>query len=84
MVVMGKMTFKHEMLSEPTFAFVDIETTGGNAQRDRITEIGIRFWRNGAVVGEWQTLLNPGSPDLRVHRTTDGYLQCHGGECPSF
>ena len=35
---MGKMTFKHEMLSEPTFAFVDIETTGGNAQRDRITE----------------------------------------------
>ena len=42
---MGKMTFKHEMLSEPTFAFVDIETTGGNAQRDRITEIGIRFWR---------------------------------------
>lgn len=59
MVVMGKMTFKHEMLSEPTFAFVDIETTGGNAQRDRITEIGIRFWRNGAVVGEWQTLLNP-------------------------
>ena len=59
MVVMGKMIFKHEMLSEPTFAFVDIETTGGNAQRDRITEIGIRFWRNGAVVGEWQTLLNP-------------------------
>lgn len=59
MVVMGKMTFKHEMLSEPTFAFVDIETTGGNAQRDRITEIGIRFWRNRAVVGEWQTLLNP-------------------------
>ena len=59
LVVMGKMTFKHEMLSEPTFAFVDIETTGGNAQRDRITEIGIRFWRNGAVVGEWQTLLNP-------------------------
>lgn len=59
MVVMGKMIFKHEMLSEPTFAFVDIETTGGNAQRDRITEIGIRFWRNGVVVGEWQTLLNP-------------------------
>jgi len=38
---------------------IDFKTTGGNAQRDRITEIGIRFWRNGVVVGEWQTLLNP-------------------------
>ncbi len=62
---MGKMTFKHEMLSEPTFAFVDIETTGGNAQRDRITEIGIRFWRNGAVVGGMANApgtRKPGSP----------------------
>lgn len=45
--------------SSTTFAFLDIETTGGSAATDRITEIGIRFWRDGAVVGEWQTLLNP-------------------------
>ncbi|WP_375171005.1 exonuclease domain-containing protein [Marinobacter sp.] len=42
-----------------TFAFIDIETTGGNSARDRITEIGIRIWRAGRVVDEWQTLLNP-------------------------
>lgn len=46
-------------MTSTTFAFLDIETTGGNAVSDRITEIGIRFWRDGNVLGEWQTLLNP-------------------------
>lgn len=46
-------------LDTATFAFLDIETTGGNHSHDRITEIGIRFWRAGEVVGEWQTLINP-------------------------
>ena len=46
-------------LGSDTMAFIDLETTGGNAVHDRITEIGIRFWRDGEKVGEWQTLLNP-------------------------
>ena len=54
------MACKNNHLEHTTFAFLDIETTGGNSSRDRITEIGIRFWRAGEVVGEWQTLLNPG------------------------
>ncbi|MBO6850718.1 MAG: GIY-YIG nuclease family protein [Marinobacter sp.] len=53
------MTSKSIDLETSTFAFLDIETTGGSSARDRITEIGIRFWRAGEVVGEWQTLLNP-------------------------
>ena len=53
------MTSKNNHLEHTTFAFLDIETTGGNSSRDRITEVGIRFWRAGEVVGEWQTLLNP-------------------------
>ena len=53
------MTKPKAILENETFAFLDIETTGGNPQRDRITEIGIRFWRAGEVLGEWQTLLNP-------------------------
>lgn len=48
-----------KFLNSTTFAFLDLETTGGSAAHDRITEIGIRFWRNGEVVDEWQTLLNP-------------------------
>lgn len=46
-------------LDSCTLAFLDLETTGGNAAHDRITEVGIRFWRNGEVVDEWQTLINP-------------------------
>ena len=53
------MTSESTVLESATFAFLDIETTGGNSARDRITEIGIRFWRAGELVGEWQTLLNP-------------------------
>ncbi|SFL81830.1 exonuclease domain-containing protein [Marinobacter zhejiangensis] len=53
------MTDQSGLLTSTTFAFLDIETTGGNATSDRITEIGIRFWRDGEEVGEWQTLLNP-------------------------
>lgn len=55
------MTAENTYLKHTTFAFLDIETTGGNSSHDRITEIGIRFWRSGEVVGEWQTLLNPGT-----------------------
>lgn len=42
-----------------TFAFIDLETTGGHAGVDRITEIGLRLWRDGEVIEEWQTLVNP-------------------------
>ncbi|MGA2398914.1 MAG: exonuclease domain-containing protein [Steroidobacteraceae bacterium] len=40
--------------------FVDLETTGGNAAHHRIIEIGIVRLREGAVVEEWSTLVNPG------------------------
>ena len=40
-------------------AFVDIETTGGNATRDRITELAILTMKDGKLVSEWQTLINP-------------------------
>lgn len=49
----------HEFLDSDTFAFLDLETTGGSSGHDRITEIGIRFWRDGQVIDEWQTLVNP-------------------------
>jgi DNA polymerase-3 subunit epsilon len=53
------MSSNAAFLDAATLAFIDLETTGGNAAQDRITEIGIRFWRSGEVVGEWQTLVNP-------------------------
>lgn len=40
------------------FIFVDLETTGANAQRDRITEVGIVEW-DGSTAREWSSLVNP-------------------------
>jgi DNA polymerase-3 subunit epsilon len=42
--------------------FVDLETTGGNAAYDRITEVGIVRVSNGALVEEWSSLVNPERP----------------------
>jgi DNA polymerase-3 subunit epsilon len=49
-----------EVRALPTdLVFVDLETTGGNAAHHRIIEIGIVRLRDGRVVEEWSTLVNP-------------------------
>ncbi len=48
-------------LREITFVVVDLETTGGSAHACDITEIGAVKVRGGEVVGEFQTLVNPGA-----------------------
>jgi DNA polymerase-3 subunit epsilon len=42
------------------FAIVDIETTGGNAFTDKITEIAIYIHNGEKVIDEYNTLINPG------------------------
>ncbi|WP_424809657.1 DEDD exonuclease domain-containing protein [Rhodococcus sp. 27YEA15] len=49
-------------LSETTFVVVDLETTGGSAEQDSITEIGAVKIRGGVVLGEMATLVDPGRP----------------------
>ena len=44
---------------EQEYVVVDIETTGGNPKWNRVTEIGAVKIRNGEVIAEWQTLINP-------------------------
>ena len=41
------------------YAIIDIETTGGNASRERITEIAIYIHNGNEVVNEYSTLINP-------------------------
>ncbi|MDH4260290.1 MAG: exonuclease domain-containing protein [Gammaproteobacteria bacterium] len=41
-------------------ACVDLETTGGNALRDRVMEVGIVLLSGDRVVEEYSTLVNPG------------------------
>lgn len=42
----------------PPIAFVDIETTGSNFERDRITEVGVLTLHQGRV-DVWEQLINP-------------------------
>lgn len=49
-------------LSAVTFVVVDLETTGGSPATAAITEIGAVKVRGGEVLGEFQTLVDPGAP----------------------
>jgi DNA polymerase-3 subunit epsilon len=49
-----------EPLRTTTFVVVDLETTGGAAGDDAITEVGAVKVRGGEVLGEFQTLVDPG------------------------
>ena len=49
-------------LREVTFVVVDLETTGGTPSTSAITEIGAVKVRGGEVLGELQTLVDPGGP----------------------
>lgn len=52
--------FATSALRDTTFVVVDLETTGGSADNDRITEIGAVKIRGGEVLGEFATLVDPG------------------------
>lgn len=58
--VQGTLTDVGTPLSEVTFVVVDLETTGGNPAECAITEIGAVKVRAGEVLGEFQTLVQPG------------------------
>jgi DNA polymerase-3 subunit epsilon len=47
-------------LRDVTFVVVDLETTGGSPATAQITEVGAVKVRGGEVLGEFQTLVNPG------------------------
>ena len=50
------------LLADVTFVVVDLETTGGSPAEAAITEIGAVKLRAGEVLGEFQTLVDPGQP----------------------
>ncbi|GAA1482855.1 DEDD exonuclease domain-containing protein [Gordonia sinesedis] len=57
---MGADAFTDRALFDTTLVVVDLETTGGSATKDRITEIGAVKIRGGEVIGEFATLVDPG------------------------
>ncbi len=61
-IVQGTFDDLGTALSTVTFVVVDLETTGGSPAECGITEIGAVKVRGGEVLGEFQSLVNPGSP----------------------
>ena len=53
----GRVDYRFD--PEQDYVVVDVETTGGWVNGDRITEIGAVKIRNHLVVDEWHSLLNP-------------------------
>ncbi|MFW2514431.1 DEDD exonuclease domain-containing protein [Demequina sp. SO4-13] len=62
LAVQGSLADIGEPLSATTFVVVDLETTGGSSRDCEITEIGAVKTRGGEIVGEFQTLVDPGGP----------------------
>ena len=46
-------------INDTEFAVIDVETTGLNPERNRITEIGIVKIKNGEITAEYEQLINP-------------------------
>lgn len=54
---------KNENTSDDIFVLFDIETTGVNRAKDRITEIGAIKVQNDCIIDEFSMLVNPGKDE---------------------
>jgi DNA polymerase III epsilon subunit family exonuclease len=61
-VSLNDRTIDNNALDETGFVVIDLETTGAKAPPCRVTEIGAYRIKNGAIAGEFHTLVNPEMP----------------------
>lgn len=67
----------------PRLAFVDLETTGGSASEDRITEVGIIEVDDDGV-REWSSLVNPQMPIPEFIQSLTGISDDMVKDAPTF
>ncbi|HET6665473.1 MAG TPA: exonuclease domain-containing protein, partial [Acidimicrobiales bacterium] len=70
-------------LREVTFCVLDLETTGGDAGNDAITEIGAVKVRGGEVLGTFRTFVNPGTRIPRAITVLTGITEAMVERAPS-
>ncbi|SFN17066.1 DNA polymerase-3 subunit epsilon [Formivibrio citricus] len=70
-------------LANEPLAFVDLETTGANPLRDRITEIGLVLVQDGRVES-WSSLVNPGVPIPPFIQNLTGIDDAMVADAPAF
>ncbi|WP_392486892.1 DNA polymerase III subunit alpha [Haloimpatiens sp. FM7315] len=57
---------------DTTYCVLDLETTGFSAKTEKITEIGVMKYKDGKVIDEFSTFVNPEKPiPLRVVEVTN-------------
>lgn len=66
------------------YVVVDVETTGGNAEFHRVTEIGAVKVRGGEILEEFQTLINPGRPIPKFITQITGISNEMVADAPKF
>lgn len=66
------------------YVVVDVETTGGNARTNRVTEIGAVRVRGETILEEWTTLVNPGTRIPRRIVALTGITDAMVAEAPPF
>jgi DNA polymerase-3 subunit epsilon len=64
-------------------AFVDIETTGGNSERDRVTEVAVVSYADGQVQ-RWSKLVNPATRIPAFIQSLTGISDDMVWDAPSF
>lgn len=68
----------------PCYVMLDLETTGGNAVLDRITEIAAVRVENGKETARWSTLVNPGVRIPAFIQSLTGITDAMVEESPTF
>ena len=68
----------------PALAFVDIETTGGHAERDRVTEVAVITMDDDGEVHHWSQLVNPGVAIPAFIQSLTGINDAMVREAPTF
>ena len=53
---------EHQRLSEIDFVVLDVEAIGAKGLPARIIELGAYYVRSGKIIGEYQSLIDPGVP----------------------
>ncbi len=66
------------------YAIIDVETTGANPVRDRVTEIAILRIEQGEVVARWESLVNPGMSIPPMIQRLIGITDAMVAGAPSF
>ena len=67
-----------------SFVLIDVETTGANPVRDRVTEIAVLRVERGEVVERWESLVNPECPIPSLIQRLIGITDAMVAGAPTF